>query len=877
MKKFLSACLLLSFAFQSKATFTPVSLTGFNADVVANGIGLPTTSTTIAYDSAGSTANYSLNSQDYQQTATSSLPTYYLPTTRILSSLVTTGLTYQLAPYNANNSLRLIGTSGTTNTGTLTFPTPYNLIGDVYIIGSSGSGSSTASVTITFSDNTTQSGGTFVFNDWFNNTPYAVGGFGRVGRSSGTLDASAGSGGNPRLYEMKITLALANYTKTIKSVTVTRTTGSATTSTLNIMAITVDHQSCLPVQNLVVSTVPTMTTAGFTWSAVSGATSYEYAIQTSATPPVTGTLIGTNSLNATGLNNGTTYYLFVRARCSGTTTSIWNSIQFSTVACPTVTASTITTSNITTVSATMNWTAVSGSAGYEWAVSTSATPPTSGTATSTNTVNLSGLNPGTLYYFYIRNNCTSPSNSLWTSKTFTTLACPVAGTPTISVNTPGTVTYSWPGSTIPGIASYQYVVTTSTATPTVWNTTNNLTATDNTLIPGTTYYIHVRSNCNTSQSTYTPLQFINPFPPCATTAPFTFSGVNMHGANITWKSSPNVVQGYQYVLKTTPATPTTGTATTDTFYVATGLVGGQKYYVFSRTLCGQNLNNVVNYSVWSMDSFTTPTTCVPTANPIASNITGSSATLSWTNYSGIYSFEYILDKNSATPSPSISGVAVNYNSLVATNLFSGTNYYFHLRVRCDTVNYSPWVTIPFTTSTVCTSTDVPSIIEMKATTAKFGWSPVAGAIQYQYSVTATPNPVWSNTYTPTNNVKVFNLQPNSSYYFHVRSFCSQSDTSSWQTINFSTYQVSASNISYNKDFEVIVYPNPVNETLNIELSGKIHGMTKMQLYDMSGKILRSIDMPVEHAELYLGDLAQGMYLLKYHDDKNSGILKVHKK
>src|SRR5690606_39815901 len=58
-------------------------------------------------------------------------------------------------------------------------------------------------------------------------------------------------------------------------------------SVLNIMAITVDHQTCLPPLNLASSGI-TMTTANFTWTAVSGATSYEYAVTTTATPPDSG-------------------------------------------------------------------------------------------------------------------------------------------------------------------------------------------------------------------------------------------------------------------------------------------------------------------------------------------------------------------------------------------------------------------------------------------------------------------------------------------------------------------------------------------------------------------------------------------------------------
>lgn len=870
----LAAALLLLCSVRALATYTPVSLTGFKADVVANGIGLPTTSTTLAYDSASATANYVLIAQDYQATSASALPTYYLPLNGTINSLITSGLSYQLAPYSGNNSLRLVGTSTTTASGTLTFPLPNNLIGDVYILGSTGSGTATASATITFSDNTTQSGGTFVFSDWFYATPYAAGGFGRASRSSGTIDASSGPGGNPRFYEWKIPITISNYTKTIKSITITRTTGSSTSSVLNIMAVTVDHQSCLPPQNLSSSSV-TMTTANFNWTAISGATGYEYAITTSATPPASGTPVSTNAYNATGLNNGTNYYFHVRSKCSPTSFSIWNTTQFTTVACPTVPTNTITVSSITTVSASINWTAVSGSNGYEWALTQSSSPPSSGTQQSANSYNPTGLFPGTTYYFHIRNQCLSPSNSVWTTKSFTTLACPSAGTPTITSNTPGSVTFTWPGTTTPGVASYQYSVSTST-TPGAWQTASGNTATVNNLVSGSTYYAHVRSNCTNSQSPTQYVMFINPFPPCFTPGNLTISNVNMHGASVVWNASSTVVQGYQYNITTNPNTPSTGTMTTDTFVQVTNLTGGQKYYVYVRTLCGQNVNNVINYSSWALDSFTTPVTCGPNNILNVSNVTSNSADINWNSFPGIYGYEYIMNNSATPPGPGATGLAINYNTLAATNLLTGTTYYFYLRTRCDTFNYSPWTSASFTTSSVCTSPSTPVLTALTPTTASFAWSYVSGAQQYQYSVTTNSTPVPGNNYTSLNNVKVISLTPGTPYYFHVRAYCSPSDLSAWETTSFSTAQVSVSSIGSGKGYDVVVYPNPVHSQLQIEISGKMRGDGMLRLYDLSGKILKTIEVTGEKLEINMEDLPNGLYLLRYMDAESSGVLKVQK-
>src|SRR5690606_5803097 len=204
--------------------------------------------------------------------------------------------------------------------------------------------------------------------------------------------------------------------------------------------------------------------------------------------------------------------------------------------------------------------------------------------------------PGTNYYFHVRNKCGTSSNSPWNTTSFTTLPCPSAGAPVIAPNgnIPGSVTFSWPGSTTPGIVNYEYEVTPTAAPPTTWQTTTLTTATVTGLTPGNQYYAHVRSSCGTKAGSQR-VSFTNPFPPCYEPAAISVGYTGMHAAKISWNASAgNIVQGYQYVISANPAIPSSGTTTTDTFYTATGLLSGTKYYVFVRTHCG-----TTNYSPWT--------------------------------------------------------------------------------------------------------------------------------------------------------------------------------------------------------------------------------------------------------------------------------------
>ncbi len=91
------------------------------------------------------------------------------------------------------------------------------------------------------------------------------------------------------------------------------------------------------------------------------------------------------------------------------------------VSCDTVTGLSI--SAITPTSAHLNWSAVPGSAGYEYVVNTTSTSPTApGTPTTATSATVTGLLPAHAYYAHVRNNCGSGNMSLWVNKPFSTLS-----------------------------------------------------------------------------------------------------------------------------------------------------------------------------------------------------------------------------------------------------------------------------------------------------------------------------------------------------------------------------------------------------------------------------------------------------------------------
>lgn len=298
MKRKFILSVLSSFVYlAAHAGFTPVTVTGFNEDIVANGsLGVaPSISANLptGFDSGG----YALVSQDYVDSDGNS-PSYYLPTSGSVNSILTQGLTFQLADYSSNNALYL---SNAGTSGTLTLATAQSA-GTVYLVGTSAS-ASVFDVIVNFSDNTSQTFSGNEFFDWQQSAGTAsVTGIGRVATATGLTD---GTSTNPHLFELKLAINVSNAAKLITSITINKI-NSATH--LAIMGVTLqDFCSGTPVTGAIASTQgigcnfysPTVSTTGdttlagltyqwqsstdgITYSNVFGATNHTYVASVSA-------------------------------------------------------------------------------------------------------------------------------------------------------------------------------------------------------------------------------------------------------------------------------------------------------------------------------------------------------------------------------------------------------------------------------------------------------------------------------------------------------------------------------------------------------------------------------------------------------------------
>jgi hypothetical protein len=441
--------------------------------------------------------------------------------------------------------------------------------------------------------------------------------------------------------------------------------------------------------------------------------------------------------------------------------------------CPDLTG--LTVGNITATTADFSWSDLSGSGavGYEYAITTSATPPASGTATALTYYSGSSFMPQTLYYLHVRASCAASIFGNWSTISFTTncstvtsfvqnfdaVTTPAFPTCWTKVGPDGTTnTQTGSANSAPNTMYFASFSTTSLAVVSMQPVSNlgagtnrikfdmraNFTVggvvefgylTDpldaNTFVSLTTF---TASSLTYNTYQYSPVAGVysdypafrhtgNPgnsvlidnviwelLPSCPDQTGLTVSNVTSSGADTSWDA---IAAGVEYAVTTSATPPASGTATTATFFQPTGLMPQTTYYLHVRTDCGAG-----NYGIWVTVPFTTACTAL--------------TTLPWTeNFDSLTTgndiFPTCWNYSNATSNWSISTAPTAYsgaNSLRRTwstdgwaftpmfTLTGGTSYTFSYFVRTNdtTVGYDVTVGVGNSQNSASMSTTLSSVV-----------------------------------------------------------------------------------------------------------------------------------------------------------------------
>lgn len=188
---------------------------------------------------------------------------------------------------------------------------------------------------------------------------------------------------------------------------------------------------------------------------------------------------------------------------------------------------------------------------------------------------------------------------------------------------------------------------------------------------------------------------------CPTPTGLAVSDITAHGAKLTWDNSSNTWEVYCTTEEGTPDANVTVTGTADTnSFTFSGLAGETKYYVWVRSVSGEDK------SEWAGTNFTTLISCAKPTALAASNITSSSATLTWT--AGAAGQDAWEVEYSTTSDFTVSQTVSASPEATATlsSLTAATTYYVRVRANCGGGDYSKWTdAISFTTLQMATSAD----------------------------------------------------------------------------------------------------------------------------------------------------------------------------
>lgn len=366
-------------------------------------------------------------------------------------------------------------------------------------------------------------------------------------------------------------------------------------------------------------------------------------------------------------------------------------------------------SSLTYNSATLTWNAASPApgSGYEYYITTSATAPTSGTTPTGSvgagvlTTSLSSLSAGTLYYVYVRSKCSASDTSSWSPvKTFTTLCTPT-NTNYFMYFDEGDALFPY---TVPAIPPCHSVQNVGAGPLNVWKTSYATTPSNT----GGFYDEHLVYDATTGTGGTDDANVW-----------FYTTGINLT-AGTTYKLD------YTYGGSTENATITNkmlvkyGTAPTDAAMTAGVLLADHNnikaspiinYVSFTPSTTGVYYFGFKAYSAKNngrlfLDNIelTAPGCVVPTAVTV-SNVTGTSATVTWTAPSPapIGGYAYYLTNTNTPPAydQTPTGFVGAGTTVLNLNGLSGsTTYYIWVRGKCDPTqsDYSNWTTVQtFTT------------------------------------------------------------------------------------------------------------------------------------------------------------------------------------
>jgi hypothetical protein len=328
-----------------------------------------------------------------------------------------------------------------------------------------------------------------------------------------------------------------------------------------------------------------------------------------------------------------------------------------------------------------------------------------------------------------------------------------------------TANISWTAPIFTSPTSYEYAVTTSATPPGSGTNFVGLSTSVGSLLPNTTYYLHVRSNCGSFSTWATSTSFITPCNPVVT-FPYTETFESSSTTRSCWSVNGYVNGTTNWTY--TNGSPSGGGPVTSAF---AGTSNASFYYANYATITTKLISPELN-----INGFANPLLSFYMAMPVWAGDQDELRVYYKTSLAGSWNLlaTYTSDISSWTqqtislPSPS----ATYYLA------FEGDANYGR-GVLLDNVRIE---------NLTCYPPTALSATAVNPTTCNISWTaPVLGTpAGYEYAVTTSIAPPGSGTPTASLSATGVTAFNNVTNYLHVRTDCGAGDFSTWATIPFFT-------------------------------------------------------------------------------------------
>ena len=559
--------------------------------------------------------------------------------------------------------------------------------------------------------------------------------------------------------------------------------------------------------------------------------------------------------------------------------AVISNLSLSAVSCPK--PAQLTVSNIGGTSVDVSWSVVQNENAWNLEYKEESDTAWTTIPLTTNSYHLDGLSPLTAYNIRVQSDCGAGEVSAWTTGSFQTHYCAANNQcsysfyltdsygdgwngAVLNVRQEGTtlaaltmangisrmesvllcdgtsVTLSWSGGAYDGECSFYVLDPSGTQ---IYASPNLSQAS------GTNLYTFV-TNCNNT-------------PPCDAPFALSVSGITDTSATAYWMMSGNSLSWVvQYRIDGTSAWGPDVPADTNIFDL-TGLTPSTTYQLRVKALCGEG-----NESDWSDTvTFTTATPGVPpvVVTVAASNITESTARLNAdiVNPDNVpiesMGFEWWPETGASNMVPGTLSGNSFYRNIVG--LDPGTTYTFKAFISTAVATYygeeltfttlMPPCPVPYALDTLSVSNQMVTLSWADNDDVS-SWT-----IRYRVQ-----DGSWIYMNTTNNNFTIAGLAANTTYEFQVQADCGDGDLSEWSASLF----VTTTNVGIDSWLanSVNLYPNPAKEVVNVEcrMQNEEWDGATVEVLDVYGKLLQTVEMTSEITSLNVSGLANGMYFVR---------------